>query len=387
MNRQGPNHHDRPTFDTRASAKIRSFLISALALLACLDVRAHWPDQAPHRIAELGEFRLEGGGVIPNLRMSYVTHGNLNAEKDNAILLMHGFAANHHAFDHMIGPGMPFDTDEYFIICTDELGNTQTTFEHSTSPTNSGLKMNFPSYNLRDKVTAEHLLVTQALEIPRLLAVSGISSGGDDSMQMAVSYPDFISGIIPIVGVASPTTQGFFFGPWLISILGSCEGWSNGNYDVNPWRCAANALSVLVPYFYTRDWWEANVDTPEAYTNWRNKWGAYYLDVQDARDLHYRLMAFGRGWLGDTPGFNGDLNAVLRSIKASTLLIVNPDDAFVPPRNVEAMLRAIPDSRAVWIDSPAGHLICCNADPNATRAMGEAISDFLARLRERGRPR
>ena len=57
---------------------------------------AHWPDQAPHQIANLGELKLEGGGVIPNLKMSYVTHGKLNAAKGNAILFMHGFGVNHH---------------------------------------------------------------------------------------------------------------------------------------------------------------------------------------------------------------------------------------------------------------------------------------------------
>jgi homoserine O-acetyltransferase len=183
---------------------------------------AHWPDQAPHQIANLGEFRLEGGGVIPNLKMSYVTHGKLNAAKDNAILFMHGFGVNHHSIDHLIGPGQALDTDRYFIICSDELGNTQMTFEHSTSPTNSGLKMNFPGYNLRDRVKAEYMLVTQELQIPHLLAVTGISSGGIHSVQFAVSYPDFMDGIFPIVGGGSLTTQGFFFGPWLISIIESC---------------------------------------------------------------------------------------------------------------------------------------------------------------------
>jgi len=105
-------------------------------------------------MAELGELKLEAGGVIPNLKMSYVTHGNLNAAKSNVILFMHGWGLNHHQIDHLIGPGKPFDTDKYFIICTDELGNSQTTFAHSTSPTNSGLKMKFPIYNGRDKVKA-----------------------------------------------------------------------------------------------------------------------------------------------------------------------------------------------------------------------------------------
>src|SRR6266700_1234011 len=47
---------------------------------------AHWPGQPPHQMAQLGELQLEGGGIIHNFTMSYVTHGKLNAAKDNAIL-------------------------------------------------------------------------------------------------------------------------------------------------------------------------------------------------------------------------------------------------------------------------------------------------------------
>jgi homoserine O-acetyltransferase len=132
-----------------------------------------------------------------------------------------------------------------------------------------------------------------------------------------------------------------------------------------------------MPYFYSRDWWERNVDTPEAYTRWRNAWGDYYLDVQDARDLYYRAMAGGRGWLGDTPGYNGDVSAVLRAIKARTLFLLSPQDQFFPPQHVDAYVASITGARVVWIDSDAGHLICCNADPNATRVMESAIREFL----------
>ena len=79
----------------------------ALALAAPSPVHAHWPGQPQHQIAHLGEFQFEGGGVIKNLKMSYVTHGTLNAAKDNAILFQHGFAMNHHQADHLIGPGRP----------------------------------------------------------------------------------------------------------------------------------------------------------------------------------------------------------------------------------------------------------------------------------------
>jgi homoserine O-acetyltransferase len=201
------------------------------------------------------------------------------------------------------------------------------------------------------------------------------------TLQFAVSYPNLMNGIIPIVGGARLTTQALFYGPWMGSIIESCEGWRSGNYDENPTDCAANSLSVLIPYFYTRDWWEHYIDTPEAYTKWRNNWGDYYIDVLDARDLYYLLMGFGRGWVGDTPGFNGDVNAALGSIKARTLFIVSPQDQFFPPSYIEADVKAISNARAVWIDSVAGHLICCNGDPQATRIMGEAIRSFLLELR------
>jgi homoserine O-acetyltransferase len=84
--------------------------------------------------------------------------------------------------------------------------------------------------------------------------------------------------------------------------------------------------------------------------------------------------------LGDTPGFGGDVNAALGSIKAKALFIYNPRDQFYLPHHVEAMVKATPHARAIAVDSVAGHLICCNADPQATRVMGEAIRGFLQEL-------
>jgi homoserine acetyltransferase len=133
---------------------------------------------------------------------------------------------------------------------------------------------------------------------------------------------------------------------------------------------------VLIPYFYTREWWDQYIDVPETYAKWRNTLGDYLLDIQDARDLYYRVRASSRGWVGDTPGFNG-LDGALRSIKAKALFLMSPHDQFIAPQHVETQVKAIPKARVVWVDSVAGHLICCNADPNATRILGEAMSGFL----------
>ena len=212
--------------------------------------------------------------------------------------------------------------------------------------------MEFPFYNERDIVNAQYRLITETLGISHMLAVTGISRGAGHSVQFAVSYPDFMDGIFPIVGGAVLGTQRYFRGPWMISIIESCDGWDGGNYAENPKNCASNALSVLIPYFYTREWWDQYVDTPEAYTKWRNNWGDYYLDVQDARDLYYRAKA--RARVGDTPGFKGDLNAALGSIKAKTLFIYNPRDQVYLPHHIETQVKAIPNRNFLFWDYVTG---------------------------------
>jgi homoserine O-acetyltransferase len=102
--------------------------------------------------------------------------------------------------------------------------------------------------------------------------------------------------------------------------------------------------------------------------------------VQDARDLYYRIAAWGRGWVGDTPGFKGDLQKILGSIKAKTLFLYSPLDEQYLPRHIDAQVKMIANARGLPIESVAGHLLCCNADPNATRVMGDAIRAFLQEL-------
>ncbi len=362
--------------------KTLHLLLIIMSLLAMPFPRAfaHGPEQPDHQIADLGELVLENGKVIKNLRMSYVTHGKLNATKNNAILFMHGFSGNHHMADHLIGPGKPLDTERYFIISSDSLGNTQTGFEHSTSPTSSGLKMAFPEYNLRDMVNAEYKLVTEGLGLTRLLASMGISMGAAKAQQLAVSYPDFSQGIVLVVGGALWSTQGFHTMTQIQSTLEVCQGWQDGNYQKNPQQCAAVALRSLVPSLYSRAWWNEHITTPAAFQQLEQVWYEQFLGFQDARDLYLLAKAMGQTTLADTPGFNGDLMAALQSVKAKTLFIISPQDQFLPPEYIEIQHSAIPDSRMVSIDSPAGHTICCDGDPQATWVMGEAIRGFLREL-------
>jgi homoserine O-acetyltransferase len=342
---------------------------------------AHTPEQPAHQVADLGPFTLESGKTIDHLRMSYVTHGTLNAAKDNAILFMHGFGANHHIVDHLVGPGKGLDTTKYFIIASDSFGNTQVNFEHSTSPTNSGLKMDFPAYTTRDMVNAEYTLVKKGLGIDHLVAVTGISMGGQKTIQFGVSYPEFMDGLMPIVGSARWSSEFRFFTlSHMLRIIEQCDGWANGNYEKNPGACAASALSGLLPSFYTRDWWNEHITSAAAYAEWRHAMDQSYLGIQDARDLYYLTRAMGSTTVAETPGYDGNLAAALGAIQANTLFIITPQDEFIPPAYIDMQSTMIPHSEILAIDSNAGHLVCCGVDPQATEIMNTGLTRFLANL-------
>jgi homoserine O-acetyltransferase len=115
-----------------------SSLRTALAVLISLLVfshdaaHAHGPNDPPHQRYSLGDFKLESGQSILDCEVSFVTHGTLNADKSNAVLVLSAIGGNHHRIDFLIGPDKAFDPAKYFIICVDAIGNGL-----SISPSNS----------------------------------------------------------------------------------------------------------------------------------------------------------------------------------------------------------------------------------------------------------
>ena len=85
-----------------------------------------------HKVFELGSFQFESGTILPNTKLSYVTHGTLNADKSNAVLLPSAYGGDHHGYDYLIGPGKALDPEKYFIIATDMFSNGL-----SSSPSNT----------------------------------------------------------------------------------------------------------------------------------------------------------------------------------------------------------------------------------------------------------
>src|ERR1041385_758498 len=131
---------------------LSSLRILALAAMLATPALAHTPQQPPHQSYKIGDLTLESGEVIRDFAISYVTHGKLNEKKSNAILMVTAISGNHHRLDFLIGPGKALDTNKYFIIATDAIGNGLT-----TSPSNSKAqpRMQFPRFVMRDMVESQ----------------------------------------------------------------------------------------------------------------------------------------------------------------------------------------------------------------------------------------
>jgi homoserine O-acetyltransferase len=166
------------------------FTVACLMLIASLPgpVAAHRPTDPPHQLYQVGDFTLESGQVIKDFAISYVTHGMLNAQKSNAILMVTALSGNHHRLDFLIGPGKALDTTKYFIVATDAISNGLT-----TSPSNSKAqpRMQFPRFSIRDMVHSQHrLLINNPDSITGHFAAGGFQPA--DVEQISVEVERFL---------------------------------------------------------------------------------------------------------------------------------------------------------------------------------------------------
>jgi homoserine O-acetyltransferase len=166
---------------------------------------------------------LECGQHLPDLAVAYCTHGTLNADRSNAVLICHAltgdqFVAAPHPltgrdgwWDRLVGPARVVDTDRYFVICANVLGGCMgSTGPASMRPDGQLWGMDFPPVTIRDMVRAQKLLVDR-LGIRRLFAVIGGSMGGMQTLEWAATYPDRVYAAAPIATAAYHSAQNIAF--------------------------------------------------------------------------------------------------------------------------------------------------------------------------------
>ena len=186
---------------------------------------------------------VDSGPVLGPVDVAYETYGRLNPAKSNAILVLHAFSGDAHAagigpetgkpgwWDNMIGPGKAFDTDKYFVICSNVLGGCRgTTGPASIDPvTGRPYAMSFPVITIGDMVRLQKMLIDH-LGIRRLLGVAGGSMGGMQALEWAVAYPDSVAAVLPIATTARHSAQQIAFNEVGRQAIMADPDWNEGNY-------------------------------------------------------------------------------------------------------------------------------------------------------------
>lgn len=194
--------------------------------------------------AEVAPMRLDSGETLGPITLAYETYGRLNDDCSNAILILHALSGDAHAagfhtassrkpgwWDDCIGPGKAFDTNKYFVVCSNVIGGCQ----GSTGPSTINIKtgqpygLSFPVVTIRDMVRAQQHLVDY-LGIDKLLAVAGGSMGGMQVLQWAVSYPDRVRAALPLATTARHSPMLIAFSEVGRQAIYADPNWNGGDY-------------------------------------------------------------------------------------------------------------------------------------------------------------
>ncbi len=166
-------------------------------------------------------FTTEMGSAIGPIDVAFETWGTLNADRSNAVLILHALTGDSHAvgdaedghptpgwWNGLIGPGLAIDTNRYFVLCPNVLGGCQgTTGPSSIAPDGEVYGSRFPAITVRDQVAVEFALA-QRLGIERFAAIVGGSMGGMRVLEWLVSYPEAAErAVVLAVGAAASSEQ------------------------------------------------------------------------------------------------------------------------------------------------------------------------------------
>jgi homoserine O-acetyltransferase len=356
-----------------------------------------------------GGITLECGKTLKSVTVAYETLGTLNQTRDNAILICHALSGDSHVagkyspedkkpgwWDNMVGPGKPFDTAKYFIICSNFIGGCQgTTGPSSINPeTGKAFGLDFPVITVEDMVQVQKQLI-EHLGIKQLYSVAGGSLGGMQAMVWAIHYPDMVKSACLIGTAAYTSTQGIAFHKVGRNAIMSDPNWNNGEYynQQEPQRGLAIARMIgHITYLsdeslrnkFSRSLqgreafsFEVNDDFEvESYLEYK---GETFVERFDANSYLYitKTMDY-----FDLPGRYGSLERAFQDVQAKFLVVSFSSDWLYPSYHskeiVKALMRNQKDVSYCDIESPYGH----DAFLLEGERLGRIVSSFLSHIKE-----
>ena len=354
---------------------------------------------------------LDSGATLAQVTLAYETYGTLNAERDNAILLLHALSGDSHAagwysgatkpgwWEAMVGPGRPFDTDRYFVICSNVIGGCQgSTGPASIDPASVGAGSprpygaRFPVITIGDMVRAQARLLDR-LGIETLLAVAGGSMGGFQALEWTTAYPERVRGAILLATSARSSPQTVAWNAIGRRAILSDPRWRGGDYYGGERPEDGLAVARMIGHitylsepslerkfgraFRQGDGPAFTLEQEFAIESYLEHQGASFNARFDANSYLYITKAMDY-W--DLPARYGSLDAALARGQAAYLLLSFTSDWLYPTAEstaiAEAARRVGLPVEHVEIQSSAGHdAFLVDYEPQ-----GPAIEAFLESL-------
>jgi homoserine O-acetyltransferase/O-succinyltransferase len=291
--------------------------IALFAIVVLFTILCSAQDQ---KFANLGDFKLVSGDMIKDCRIGYRTYGQMNAVKTNVVVFPTWFGGTSEEIArYHIAPGKTIDPTKYYVIVIDALANGV-----SSSPSNSVQQhgVAFPKITIRDMVESQHELLTKALGLKHVHAVMGISMGGMQTFQWAVSYPEFMDVLIPIVGTPQQTSYDLLLWNTELDQIRSDPEYQGGNYKVSPPLPTVAHLHQL------------NMTTPENRVKEISpaQFGKFYFGQQISNDANNTVRQL-EAMIGQdiAAQFGGSMEKAAEASKAKMLIVVATQDHMVNP--------------------------------------------------------
>jgi homoserine O-acetyltransferase/O-succinyltransferase len=360
------------------------FLFTVLLVavsIAAQDAASKKPEPSERHEFVISNFKTESGVTLPKARVVYGTYGHLNAARDNVVLLPSHYMADFHGYEWLIGPGHALDTSKLCLVATELFGNG-----HSSSPSNTPEPYHgprFPVTTIRDNVEAVHRLFTEELGITHVRAIIGFSMGAQQAFQWAVSYPTFADRIVATSGTAKTYPHGFVRLEGQIAALTADAAFQNGDYTTPPTKGLEAFAVVWTGWLFSQEWWRRELwretEKPgttfeQLLTNFRTS----FIPGADANDLILQMRSWERHDVGMTPGFGGDVEHALRSIKVPLLYMPSETDLYFPVGDARYEAAFIANASLVPIPSLWGHTAGAGSNPADEKFLNETIGRFLA---------
>lgn len=336
-------------------------------------------NHGPYELFSIGDLQLEEGDTIKDCRLAVATHGTLNANKDNVILIPTWYSGTSKIMgDVYVGPGRALDPAKYYIIIVNQIGSGLSSSPHNT-PGPKGMA-GFPKVRIGDDVEAQRRLLTDVLKINKLALVVGGSMGAQQTYEWAVRYPDMVQRAAPIAGTAQNSLHDQLFADTLIEAITSDPGFNGGSYS-----SSADVLQGLTRHAKL---WGVMGWSTEFYAQKRHEQLGFkslddfvsdfmveYFRSMDPNDLLAMAWKWRRGDVARNTG--GDLRAALGRIRAKTFVMPIDNDMFFPPIDCERECRLIAGAQFRPIRSIDGHLALFGADPEFIKQVDQHLFELL----------